>query len=133
MTSEPKNREPKYDPQQKCRLILTKMLKTIQWVYYPQQNISIDKQMIAFKGRLKFRQYKPAKLTKIWIRVWMAADASNRYVLNFSVYEVSEERNALIHDLGYDIVTKMARPYLNKNHHLFFDNFFQVQDCLNIC
>ena len=89
--------------------------------------------MIGFKGRLKFRQYMPAKPTKYGIKVWMAADASNGYVLNCSVYEGSEEGNALIHGLGYDIVMKMARPYLNKNHYLFFDNFFfQLLDCSNI-
>ena len=82
--------------------------------------------MIGFKGRLKFRQYMPAKPTKYGIKVWMAADASNGYVLNCSVYEGSEEGNALIHGLGYDIVMKMARPYLNKNHYLFFDNFFST-------
>ena len=66
----------------------------------------------------------PAKPNKYGIKVWMAADASNRYVLNFSVYEGSEEGNDLIHSLDYDIVMKMARPYLNKNHHLSLIFFF---------
>lgn len=42
--------------------------------------------MIGFKGRLSFRQYMPAKPTKYGIKVWMAANSSNSYVLNFSVY-----------------------------------------------
>ena len=80
--------------------------------------------MIAFKGRLSFRQYLPAKLTKYGIKVWMAADSLNGYVLNFSVYLGSEGENRRIHRLGYDVVMNMAHPFLNKNHHLFFDNFF---------
>lgn len=42
--------------------------------------------MIGFKGRLSFRQYMPAKPTKYGIKVWMAANSSNSYVLNFAVY-----------------------------------------------
>ena len=26
--------------------------------------------------------------------------------------------------LGYDVVTKLVRPFMNKNHHVYFDNFF---------
>jgi len=57
---------------------------------FTTKNISIDEGMIAFKGRLSFRQYLPAKPTKYGIKVWMAADSSNGYVVNFSVYLGSE-------------------------------------------
>ena len=53
--------------------------------YSSKKKISIEG-MIAFKGRL-FCQYLPAKPTKNGIKVWMAADASNSYVVNFSVYQ----------------------------------------------
>ena len=43
----------------------------------------------------------------------MAADASNGYVVNCSVYLKSERKNRRIHGLGYDVVMKMARPFLN--------------------
>ena len=54
----------------------------------------------------------------------MAADALNGYVVNFSVYLGSEGQNRQIQGLGYDVVMNMARPFLNRNHHVFFDNFF---------
>ena len=56
----------------------------------------------------------------------MAADASNGYVKNFSVYLGSEGQNRQIHGLGYDAVMNMAPPLLNRNHHVFLDNFFPV-------
>ena len=43
----------------------------------------------------------------------MAADSSNGYVLNFDVY-LGKEAN----------VTKLIRPFMNKNHPVYFDNFF---------
>ena len=115
-----------YDRLYKCRPILSNILQNVQRAYYPGKDISIDEGMIAFKGRLKFRQYMPAKPTKYGIKVWMAADAANGYVLNFEVYEGSQEGNLLIHGLGYDVVMKMARPFVNRKHHLFFDNFFST-------
>lgn len=75
-----------FDSLYKCRPALTATLRNVQCCYSPTKNISIDEGMIAFKVRLSFRQYLPAKPTKCGIKVWMAADASNGYVVNFSVY-----------------------------------------------
>ena len=104
--------------------MLTVILRNVQRCYLPGKNISIDEGMIAFKVRLSFRQYLPAKPTKYGIKVWMAADSSNGYVLNLSVYLGSEGENRRLYGLGYDVVMKMAHPFLNRKHHLYFDNFF---------
>lgn len=61
----------------------------------------------------------------------MAADASNGYVVNFSAYLKSERKNRRIRGLGYDVVMKMAGPFLNGNHHLFFDNYFSSPSLLD--
>ena len=42
----------------------------------------------------------------------MEADVSNGYIVNFSVYLGSEGKNRRSHGLGYDIVMKMAVPFL---------------------
>ena len=115
-----------FDRLYKCRPALTSILRNAQRCYSPKKNISIDEGMKAFKGGLSFRQYLPAKPTKYGIKVWMAADASNGYVKNFSVYLGIEGQNRQIHGLGYDAVMNMAPPFLNRNHHVFLDNFFPV-------
>ena len=46
------------------------------------------------------------------------------YVVNFSVYLGSEGENQRIHGLGYDVVMNMVHPFLNRNHHLYFENLF---------
>ena len=124
-SNEPPKGSPKYDHLYKCRPVLTKVVENVQWAYYPGQNIAIDEAMIAFKGRLEFRQYMPAKPTKYGIKVWMAADSENGYINNIAIYQGSEEgKDGYVHGQGYDAVMSMARPFLNKNHHLFFDNYF---------
>ena len=72
-----------YDRLFKVHPIHDNILEKIQNVFEPFFNLSIDKGMTAFKGRLSFRQYMPTKPTKYGIEVWMAADSSNGYVSNF--------------------------------------------------
>ena len=64
------------------------------------------------------------QLPRIGIKVWMAADSKNGYVINYNVYLGSEEGIQRIHGLGYDVVMKMIQPSMNKNRHVYFDNFF---------
>ena len=42
--------------------------------------------MIAFRERLGFRQYMPAKPTKYGIKVWVHADSRSGFVNEFDVY-----------------------------------------------
>lgn len=65
-----------------------------------------------------------AKLTKYSIKVWMAADSQNSYVNNFSVYLGKEANAPRNNGLGYDVVIKMASPFLKMHRHVFFDNSF---------
>ena len=116
--------DPGYDRLFKVRPVLTYVRSKCETNFSPTKNISVDEGMVPFRGRLSFRQYMPAKPTKYSIKVWMAADSSNGYVLNFDVYLGKEAGNRRIHGLGYDVVTKMITPYMNKNHHVYFDNFF---------
>ena len=123
-STEPARGEENFDRLYKCRPTLTSIVRNAQHYYSLKKNISTNEGMIAFKGRLLFRQYLPAKPTKYGIKVWMAADASNGYIVNFSVYLESEGQKRRIHGLEYDVVMNMARPFLNRNNHVFFDNFF---------
>ena len=132
---EPKQGAENFDRLYKIRPMLSQLNRKFQEIYSPSQNISVDEGMIAFKGRLSFRQYMPAKPTKYGIKVWMAADSANRYVLNYEVYLGKEPGRQRQHGLGYDVVMTMTEPFWNLNHHVFFDNFFSspklLQDLLD--
>ena len=122
--TEPQRGEENFDRLYKVRSLLSGVLENSQKAYEPSKNLSIDEGMIAFKGRLSFRQYMPAKPTEYGIKVWMAADSENGYVNNFSVYLGKEANVPRVNGLGYDVVMKMASPFLRKHRHIFFDNFF---------
>ena len=92
--------------------------------YQPSQNLSVDEAMIAFRGQLAMKQYLPMKPVKRGIKVWMCADASNGFVCNMQVYTGKKDGGATEHGLGYRVVQDLTRPFINKNHHVFADNFF---------
>ena len=122
---EPARGDANYDRPFKVRSVLDYVRNKCENNFKPTKNISVDEGMVGFRGRLSFRQYMPAKPTKYGIKVWMAADSSNGYVLNYDVYLGKEaNQRPRIYGLGYDVVTKMVRPFMNKNHHVYFDNFF---------
>lgn len=121
---EPRRGEDGYDRLYKVRPILSHFNAKIQELYKPTKHISVDEGMIGFKGRLSFRQYMPAKPTKYGIKVWMAADASNGFVVNHEVYLGKQPGRVFANGLGYSVVMELMAPFLNKNHHVYFDNFF---------
>lgn len=122
--TEPQCGEDNYVRLHKVHPVLSGVLENIKKAYEPSENLSVDKGMIAFKGRLSFRQCMPAKPTKYGIKVWIAADSQSGYGRNFSVYLGKEENVPQPNGLGYDVVTKMARPFLKMHRHVLFYNFF---------
>ena len=68
--------------QYKVRPIFDYILNKWKTNFKPTKNISVDEGMIAFRGRLSFRQYMPAKPTKYGIKVWMAADSSTPFAVH---------------------------------------------------
>lgn len=123
---EPTRGTPGFDHLYKMRLIFNSILRNCQTKFKPTKNLSVYEGIIGFRGRLSFRQSMPAKPTKYGIKVRIAADSSDGYVLNFDVY-LGKEVDACrpIYGLGYDVVTKLIRPYMNRNHHVFFDIFLR--------
>ena len=116
---QPKQGEDGYDRLYKVRPILTNFNDKVKEVYHPPKNISVDEGMIAFKGRLAFRQYMPAKPVKYGIKVWMGADASNGFVVNHHVYLGKENDCVRENDLGYDVAMDLISPFYNQNYHVY--------------
>lgn len=79
--------------------------------------------MIAFTGRLGFKQYVPLKPTKRGIKVWMRADPHNGYVNDFQVY-TGRVANQTEEGLGERVVKDLTRDIWGQNHHVYCDNLF---------
>ena len=88
-------------------------------------NLSTDEQMIGTHCRVNFIQYMPKKPTKFGIKVWVLCEDQTGYCLQFEVY-TSKIDNAPEQGLAYQVVFDLMEPYLNKEYHLYFDNFYST-------
>ena len=74
------------DPLSKVRPIIDLLTGNIRSCYYPDQNLSLDESMIAWRGRLRFRQYIKGKKHKFGIKFYALCETTG-FVLNFVIYE----------------------------------------------
>ena len=86
------------------------------------QQCTIDEAMIPFKGRLGFKQYLKDKPTKWGVKVWVLADATNRYVKWFQVCTGRDDRNEYSIRLCSRVVLDLMRGFESSGLQLFTDN-----------
>ena len=93
----------------------------------PQKYVAIDERMVKSRHRSGFRQFIKDKPTKWGIKLWVLADSSNGYTVDFNIY-IGRAAGQSIgeHGLGYDVVMLLMAPYLGKGYHLFVDNFYST-------
>ena len=101
-------------------------------LYQPRQHLAIDERTVKSRHRSGIRQYIKDKPTKWGIKLWVLADSSNGYTIDYNVYigkaaagEVSER------GLGYDVVMRLMQPFLNQGYHLYVDNFYTSVALMN--
>ncbi|XP_052260325.1 piggyBac transposable element-derived protein 4-like [Dreissena polymorpha] len=124
-STEPGRGEPGYDKLFKVRPVMESVSRTFQDIYTLNKEVSIDEAMIAFTGRLSFRQYMPAKPIKRGIKVWMRCDARTAFLARFEVY-LGQQNNQTEHGLDDNVVMRLVDHIYHFFCWLFFDNFFTV-------
>jgi len=94
-------------------------------LYQPKQHVAIDERMVKSRHRSGIRQYIKDKPTKWGIKLWVLADSSNGYTIDFNIYiGRAAGRDISEYGLGYDVVMCLMEPYFNQGYHLYVDNFY---------
>ena len=108
-----------------CKIIglLNHLNNTMDNIYCPNKNISIDESMMLWKGRLVFRQYMKNKRHKYGIKFYELCE-SDGIVLKVKIY--SGETTLDKHLLGQTgaIVLDLMEKFLGKGYHLYTDSFY---------
>jgi hypothetical protein len=78
--------------------------------------------MIEFKGHHSAKQYLLKKPIKRKYKVRVLAD-KNGYLWNFEVY-IKKIEDFTEKNLGARVIKQLSLSLQNKNHHLYFDNYF---------
>ena len=63
------------------------------------------------------------KPKKFGIKLWVLCEALSGYCLQFQIYRGKSDDGAE-RGLAYRVVFDLLSSYLNKNHHVYFDNFY---------
>ncbi|GBP78767.1 Facilitated trehalose transporter Tret1 [Eumeta japonica] len=61
-------------------------VKNCQSAYTPFEYLTIDEELVAFRGRCSFRQYIPSKPAKYGLKLYTLVDAKTFYTMNLEIY-----------------------------------------------
>lgn len=100
--------------------------------YRLNKHITIDETMVAHKGRLSYKQYMKAKLTKWGIKVWVLAESPSGYIYKFDVYLGKSTDEDAGTRLSHRVVHSLVDSISGVHHHLYMDNFYTDLFCLLI-
>lgn len=115
---------PNYDKLYLVRPVLEHVNQKCLENYNPPRDQSVDEAMVAYRGRLSFRQYLPAKPTKYGIKVWMRASSTSGYCHEFQVYTGRDVRGVPEAGLGARVVMDLCQRIEGKHHHIYMDSYF---------
>lgn len=68
------------------RYIWDKWNTQLKVYYNPHENVTVDEQLVPFRGRCSFRQYIPSKPAKYGLKIWALCDSKSKYAWNMEVY-----------------------------------------------
>ena len=77
---------PGYDPLYKLRPLLEPLLRNFRCNFILGKELSVDEQMVSYKGRLSFLQYILKKPTRWGMKAFVLADSHYGYIYNWKLY-----------------------------------------------
>ena len=115
-----RNRQDRLAP---VRIVWDMLIERCKKLYNPSEQVTVDEQLVIFKGRCPFKVYIPNKPGKYGMKIWALCDASNAYLYNAKVYlgkeTVLPEKNQ-----GENIVKTLCIPIYKSGRNITMDNFF---------
>ncbi|KAL1267144.1 hypothetical protein QQF64_002819 [Cirrhinus molitorella] len=93
-------------------------------IYHPRKNLAVDERMVACKANTGMTQYMKAKPTRWGFKLFVLADSSNGYTVDFAVY-TGKNNFPTGHGLSYDALTSLLdHTVLGSGYHVYMDNFY---------
>ncbi|XP_037882974.1 piggyBac transposable element-derived protein 4-like [Glossina fuscipes] len=91
--------------------------------YIPGPILTIDEQLVPYRGKVSFLQYVPSKPDKYGIKIFWICDSSNSYPLNGIPY-LGQERPNREQNMAQRCVEELCTPFQSSNRCITYDNFF---------
>ncbi|KAF2904214.1 hypothetical protein ILUMI_01962 [Ignelater luminosus] len=104
------------------RDVFLTFVKDCQKHYNPCSHLTVDEQLVPFRGKCPFRVFMKCKPAKYGIRIWILADVDTSYCKNLQVY-LGKRGNAPERDQEERVVLDMV-SVLGPGYGITTDNFF---------
>jgi hypothetical protein len=99
-------------------------VETLSKSFVPYSNVTIDEQLVPFRGRCSFRQYMKSKPAKYGIKLWILCDSTTSYALNVQVYTGRAPGQPPEKKQGERVVHDMVEVVKGTGRNVTTDNFF---------
>lgn len=107
------------------REVFEAFVKKFQCHFTPGEYMTVDEQLLAFRGKCSFRQFIPSKPAKYGIKVFALVDSRMKYTINLEIYCGKQEPGQyLVSNAAQDIVLRLAKPLYGSNRNITGDNWF---------
>ena len=98
--------------------------ETLQDSFVPADNVTVDEQLLTYRGRVPFKQYIPSKPGKYGIKFWMLCDSKTSYVCRLQVYTGKQSGQEREHNQGKRVVLQLTEGLKGSGRNVTADNFF---------
>lgn len=113
-----------YDQLFRVKPLMDKIREACKTFYHPQRNLAVDERMVATKAKTGMTQYMKRKPTKWGFKLFVMADSSNGYTVDFAVY-TGKDNTFKGRGISYDTVMSfMDHSFLGSGYHVYMDNFY---------
>lgn len=93
--------------------------------YTPGDTMTIDEQLLAFRGNCPFKLYIPNKPSKYGIKIIMTCDSKTYYMCNAMTYQgKSGNTRERPGTLAMKVTMTLMEPYLDAERNFTMDNWF---------
>ena len=123
------------------RPMVDMMQRNFHTKYRPGKELSLDKNTCPFKGRVHFKCYNPKKPNRFHIKLFMVSELSTGYMCGFEVYTgdasgQSQGNVQEVQDASKTSCTVLGLldsvQLLGMGHHVYFDNYYNSPDLIDL-
>lgn len=92
--------------------------------FVPGDDVTVDEQLLTYRGRVPFKQYIPSKPGKYGIKIWMLCDSTTSYVLRLQIYSGKQAGQGREQNQGERVVLQLTEDLKGSGRNVTVDNFF---------
>ncbi|XP_047115779.1 uncharacterized protein LOC124795740 [Schistocerca piceifrons] len=90
----------------------------------PNDSLTVDEQLVPFRGRCNFTQYMLSKPAMYGIKIFWLCDATSAYALDGIVYTGRKPHEPIQKNLGLNVVKDLAKSIERSSKNITVDNIF---------